>query len=67
APGTPQGDVLQGMEARAFGVLLGELMAHCASPLPALQAMQEACLQEEISRRPLFAEIERQLLEMFQA
>ena len=67
APGSPQGDVLQGMEARAFGVLLGELMAHCPTPLPALQAMQEACLQEEISWRPLFAEIERQLLEMFQA
>ena len=34
APGSPQGDLLQGIEARAFGVLLGELIAHCATPLP---------------------------------
>lgn len=67
APGTPQGEVLQGIEARAFGVLVGELIAHCAASLPVLQALQEACLQEEVLRRPLFAEIERQLLEMFQA
>ena len=60
-PGTPQGELLQGIEARAFGVLLGELIARCASPLPVLQAVQEACLQEEVPRRPLFAEIERQL------
>ncbi|MBE3026807.1 serine/threonine-protein kinase [Janthinobacterium sp. GW458P] len=66
-PGTPQGDLLQGMEARAFGVLLGELIAHCAAPLPAMQVLQQACLQEEMSRRPLFAEIERQLLAMRQA
>jgi hypothetical protein len=67
APGTPQGDVLQGIEARAFGVLLGELVAHCAAPLPALQALQETCMHDEISRRPLFAEIERTLREMLPA
>jgi hypothetical protein len=67
APGTPQGDLLQGIEARAFGVLLGELVAHCAAPLPALQALQETCMQDEISRRPLFAEIEQTLREMLPA
>ncbi|MCC7601055.1 serine/threonine-protein kinase [Janthinobacterium sp. FW305-129] len=67
APGSPQGDLLQGIEARAFGVLLGELIAHCAAPLPVLQAVQEACLQEDALRRPQFDVIERQLLEMFPA
>jgi hypothetical protein len=64
APGTPQGDLLQGIEARAFGVLLGELVAHCATPLPPLQALLDACLQEEVLRRPKFDAIERALREM---
>jgi hypothetical protein len=67
APGTPQGEVLQGIEARAFGVLLGELVAHCAAPLPALQAMMDACVQEEVLRRPKFDAIERALREMLPA
>jgi hypothetical protein len=66
-PGSQQGDLLQGIEARAFGVLLGELIAHCATPLPVLQALQEACLQEEVLQRPKFEVIERALLEMLQA
>jgi hypothetical protein len=66
-PGSPHGDLLQGIEARAFGVLLGELIGHCATPLPAVQALQEACMQEEVRRRPLFAEMERQLLAIRQA
>ncbi|PHV30326.1 protein kinase [Janthinobacterium sp. BJB312] len=67
APGSPQGEVLQGIEARAFGVLLGELIAHGATPVPALQAMLEACLQEEILRRPRFDAIERALRDMLPA
>jgi hypothetical protein len=67
APGTPQGDLLQGIEARAFGVLLGELVAHCAAPLPALQAMMDACVQEEVLRRPKFDALERALREMLPA
>nr|WP_249153702.1 leucine-rich repeat-containing protein kinase family protein [Janthinobacterium lividum] len=67
APGSPQGDLLQGIEARAFGVLLGELVAHCATPLPALHALQETCLQEEILRRPRFEAIELALRDMLPA
>ncbi|WP_353056163.1 leucine-rich repeat-containing protein kinase family protein [Janthinobacterium sp. JC611] len=67
APGSPQGDLLQGIEARAFGVLLGELMARCATPLPALQTLLDACLQEEVRRRPSFDMIERALRDMLPA
>ncbi|WP_233516377.1 leucine-rich repeat-containing protein kinase family protein [Janthinobacterium sp. BJB426] len=67
APGSAQGDLLQGIEARAFGVLLGELIAHSATPLPALQVMMEACLQEEVLRRPTFDVIERGLRDIFPA
>ena len=67
APGSPQGDLLQGIEARAFGVLLGELMAHCATPLPALQTLLDACLQQEVPRRPRFDAIERALRDMLPA
>ncbi|MDO8041415.1 leucine-rich repeat-containing protein kinase family protein [Janthinobacterium sp. SUN137] len=67
APGSLHGDVLQGIEARAFGVLLGELIAHCATPLPALHVMMEDCLQEEALQRPSFDVIERALRDMFPA
>ncbi|MEG1327049.1 MAG: leucine-rich repeat-containing protein kinase family protein, partial [Janthinobacterium sp.] len=67
APGSQQGDLLQGIEARAFGVLLGELMAHCATPLPALRTLLDACLQEEVPRRPRFDAIERALRDMLAA
>ena len=67
APGSPQGDLLQGIEARAFGVLLGELIAHCATRLPDLQAMMDACLQEGVLRRPQFDVIERALRDMLPA
>ena len=67
APGSPQGEVLQGIEARAFGVLLGELIAHCATPLPGLQALMDTCLQEEVQRRPQFDVIEQALRDMLRA
>ncbi|WP_253192888.1 leucine-rich repeat-containing protein kinase family protein [Janthinobacterium sp. LM6] len=67
APGSAQGEVLQGIEARAFGVLLGELIAHCATPLPALHVMMDDCLQEEALQRPSFDVIERALRDMFPA
>lgn len=67
APGSPQGDLLQGIEVRAFGVLLGELIAHCATLLPVLRALQEACLQEDVLQRPRFEVIERALQGMLQA
>lgn len=49
--------VLQGIEVRAFGVLLEELLERCATPLPALQALASACLQEQPLQRPRFAQI----------
>jgi hypothetical protein len=67
APGSPQGDLLQGIEARAFGVLLGELIAHGATPLPGLLAMMDACLQEDVLLRPQFDVIERALRDMLPA
>ncbi|MGX9731068.1 leucine-rich repeat-containing protein kinase family protein [Janthinobacterium aestuarii] len=67
APGSPQGEVLQGIEARAFGVLLGELTAHCATPLPALQAMMDTCLQGEVLQRPKFDAIARAVRDMLPA
>ncbi|MGK5059134.1 leucine-rich repeat-containing protein kinase family protein [Janthinobacterium sp. LB2P49] len=66
-PGSPQGDLLQGIEARAFGVLLGELIAHCATSLPAVQTLQDACLQEEVLWRPRFDAIELALRDMLPA
>ena len=63
-PGSPQGDVLQGIEARAFGVLLGELIAHADASLSELHALTDACLLEEVGRRPSFEAIERVLQEM---
>ncbi|MCC7703361.1 serine/threonine-protein kinase [Janthinobacterium sp. GW460P] len=66
-PGSPQGAVLQGIEARAFGVLLGELLEHCTTPLPVMQALQQTCLQDEIASRPRFDAIERTLRDMLPA
>ncbi|MBC6609773.1 serine/threonine-protein kinase [Hymenobacter sp. BT507] len=60
--GTPTAQPLQQLEARAFGCLLEELLAHCEAPAPAatvevLVALQQRCVQPEVSTRPLFAEI----------
>ena len=66
-PGSPEGALLQGIEARAFGVLLGELIGHAELPLPALQALMDACMQEEPLRRPPFDVIERALRDLLPA
>ena len=66
-PGSPEGTLLQGIEARAFGVLLGELIGHAELPLPALQALMDACMQEEPLRRPPFDVIERALRDLLPA
>ena len=62
---------LQRMEVRAFGILLGELLAHCgpittqaqstASTLAAFDGLQQRCMQKAVSHRPVFEDIERQL------
>ena len=66
-PGSPEGTLLQGIEARAFGVLLGELIGHAELPLPALQALMDACMQEEPLRRPPFDVIEQALRDLLPA
>ena len=56
---------LQQLEARAFGCLLEELLAHCPAGDPGvlatLAALQQQCTQPAVSQRPLFAEIENTL------
>ena len=62
---------LQRLEVRAFGLLLGELLALCepltsqddssASSKAALGLLQQQCTQKAVSHRPMFEDIERQL------
>ncbi len=63
---------LQRLEARAFGCLLEELLAHgpqdaagadqaVLTALAALAALRDACLQPTVAARPLFAQISQQL------
>lgn len=61
APDAQIAAVLQGIEVRAFGVLLEELLERCATPLPALQALASACLQEQPLQRPRFGQLEQAL------
>ncbi|QBF26396.1 protein kinase [Pseudomonas tructae] len=52
---------LQRIEVLAFGVLLGELLACCEEDCEVLRAVQQACVQVEVMRRPAFAEVCQQL------
>ncbi len=56
---------LQQLEARAFGCLLEELLAHCpvgeATVLAELAALQRRCVQTAVAERPLFVEIAQAL------
>jgi hypothetical protein len=59
---------LQRVEVRAFGILLGELLARCRSVaedpverLQRLQALQRRCTEPATTARPLFADIVRAL------
>lgn len=56
-PGAKQAHALQRLETRAFGCLLEELMARCATPLLELEALKQACLQEDAGQRPDFIQI----------
>lgn len=56
-PGGAGGEALQRIEVRAWGILLGEVLARCPTPLPDLTALAESCVQAEVARRPLMAEI----------
>lgn len=63
---------LQRLEARAFGCLLEELLAHgpqdgaaaALAMLTALAELRDACLQSQVAARPLFAQISRRLAEL---
>ncbi|MDO7887423.1 leucine-rich repeat-containing protein kinase family protein [Hymenobacter cheonanensis] len=61
----PGARALQQLEARAFGCLLEELLAHCptgeAAPLAALAALQRRCQQPAVVARPLLAEVAQEL------
>ncbi|MDC6167346.1 leucine-rich repeat-containing protein kinase family protein [Paucibacter sp. XJ19-41] len=61
----PMALALQGLEVRAFGCLLEELLAHIEpasrSRLDKLEALRQACLSEVATDRPLFADIEQAL------
>lgn len=62
---TPVAHGLQQLEARAFGCLLEELLAHCpsgeADTLRALADLQQRCTQPTVAARPLLAEVAREL------
>ena len=66
APGSLQAASLQGFEARAFGVLLGELIDRGEACPPALLVLRDVCLQEEVLQRPSFVLIEKTLSTMQQ-
>jgi len=55
------GEALQRIEVRAWGILLGEMLARCPAPLPDLVALAETCVQPEVARRPLMAEVDAAL------
>ena len=59
----PQGAGLEGIEVRAFGCLLEELLERCAfaaddaNVMEALRNLQKRCIMEPVSARPEFWEI----------
>ncbi|OBV41142.1 leucine-rich repeat-containing protein kinase family protein [Janthinobacterium psychrotolerans] len=57
APDAAVAGVMQGIEVRAFGVLLAELLARCDTAAPALGELVSACLLEQPLQRPRFAQI----------
>ena len=69
AKGSKVSRALQRIEVRAFGILLGELLAHCFEPdavaeqavRSKLVALLQQCTQTKVSARPLLAEVVREL------
>ena len=63
---SPRSRALQRIEVRAFGILLGELLARIDSGLSdqqrtSLEHLQQRCVQPEVLARPDFAEIVKTL------
>lgn len=63
--GSAQGEALERLEVRAFGLLLEELIERCidvdAAVLARLAQLQASCVQPIPGARPLFADIVRRL------
>lgn len=55
--GPPMAQALERIEVRAFGILLGEWLAHCETADGRLQELQARCIQAQVSARPGFAEV----------
>ncbi|OLS62885.1 hypothetical protein PSEMO_22390 [Pseudomonas putida] len=49
--------LLERIEVRAFGVLLGELLERCGEELVGMRGLQQACVRAEVLERPRFGEI----------
>jgi hypothetical protein len=59
-PEGPEGDAWRRIEVRAFGLLLGELLARCTAPvesLTRLAALQAACEAPDPAARPLMPDV----------
>ena len=59
--GSETAAALQRIEVRAFGVLLGELLARCAERPAGWEAVQARCVQPQVLDRPDFAQIAQAL------
>ncbi|MFS2156888.1 leucine-rich repeat-containing protein kinase family protein [Pseudomonas sp. Pseusp122] len=61
-PRTEQAAMLERIETRAFGILLGELLEHCELPPgDPVRALQERCVQPDVMRRPAMIEVKQVL------
>jgi hypothetical protein len=61
-PRAEQAAMLERIETRAFGILLGELLERCELPPgDPVWALQEQCVQADVMQRPTMAEV-KQLL-----
>lgn len=63
-PDALTGERLERVEVKAFGILLGELLACCDASdeqTVALRALQASCTQPDVNSRPVFAEVMRTL------
>jgi hypothetical protein len=53
-----QAKALQGLEMRAFGCLLEELIARCSdTPAQAMSALRDRCMQPDVAARPSFDDV----------
>lgn len=57
-PRAEQTGLLERIETRAFGILLGELLERCGLPKgEPLWVLQQQCMQPEVPKRPAMAEV----------